>query len=153
MPIADARTCFRERRLHSKHMHDPVRLSIVGCGGMGRRHLAGLAELSHTQHMNLDLVAVCDPNRQNAEDLADEAHELLGERPVVFADARTMVREVDGLEAADCPTDTGSHHIAATEALQLGLHTLCEKPLALTLRGCSRIIDAARQSRRILSVA
>ncbi len=134
-------------------MDDPVRLAIVGCGGMGRRHLAGLTELSHTPHMNLDLVAVCDPNQQNAEGLADEAHELLGERPAVFADAGRMVREVDGLEAADCPTDTGSHHIAATQALQLGLHTLCEKPLALTIRGCARIIATAEQTGRILSVA
>jgi len=134
-------------------MDDPVRLAIVGCGGMGRRHLAGLAELSHTPHMNLDLVAVSDPNRQNAEDLADEAHELLGQRPTVYAEATTMVREVDGLEAADCPTDTGSHHIAATQALELGLNILCEKPLALTIRGCNRIIAAAAQSGRILSVA
>jgi predicted dehydrogenase len=103
--------------------------------------------------MNLNLLAVCDPNRQNAEDLADEAHELLGERPAVFENAERMVREVDGLEAADCPTDTGSHHIAARQALQLGLHTLCEKPLALTVRGCKRILDAARRSGRILSVA
>jgi predicted dehydrogenase len=120
---------------------------------MGRRHLAGLAELSRTPHMNLDLVAVCDPIRQNAEDLADEAHELLGERPAVFVKAEEMVRQVDGLEVADCPTDTGSHHIAATQTLELGLHTLCEKPLALTIRGCKRIIEAARQSGRVLSVA
>src|SRR5258708_20925577 len=113
-------------------MDDPVRMAIVGCGGMGRRHLAGLAELSHTPHMNLDLVAVCDPNRQNAEDLADEAHELLGQRPAVYGDAERMGRELDGREAAACPTDTGSHPIAATQALQLGLHPPCEKPLALT---------------------
>jgi predicted dehydrogenase len=134
-------------------MDEPVRLAIVGCGGMGRRHLAGLAELSRSPHMNLNLVAVCDPNRKNADDLADEAHELLGERPAVFEVAERMVREVDGLEAADCPTDTGSHHIAATQALELGLHTMCEKPLALTIRGCKRIIEAARLSGRILSVA
>src|SRR5260370_2852937 len=109
-------------------MDDPVRLAIVGCGGMGRRPLAGLAELSHTPHMNLNLVAVCDPNRPNAEDLADEAHELLGERPVVYAEASKMGREVDGLETADCPTDTGSHHIAATQALALGLTLLAEQP-------------------------
>src|SRR5438067_1757497 len=121
-------------------MLDPVRLAIVGCGGMGRRHLAGLAELSRTSHMNAHLVAVCDPNRDNAESLADEAHELLGERPHVFGDAESMVREVDGLEAADCPTDTGSHHQAATRLLELGLHTMCEKPLALTIRGCNKII-------------
>ena len=52
-------------------MSERVRLAIVGCGGMGRRHLTGLAELSRTEHMNLELVAVCDLNRRNAEDLAD----------------------------------------------------------------------------------
>src|SRR5436190_4655993 len=134
-------------------MDDPVRLAIVGCGGMGRRHLAGLAELSRTPHMNLDLVAVCDPNEQNAGDLADEAHELLGERPVVYADAEKMVREVDGLEAADCPTDTCSHHIAATQALQSALHVLRENPLALSIRGCSRIIAPAEQRGPTPSVA
>jgi predicted dehydrogenase len=134
-------------------MEDPVRLAIIGCGGMGRRHLAGLAELSRTSFMNCSLLAVCDPNQRNAEDLADEAHELLGERPAVFASAEQMVRDVDGLEAADCPTDTGSHHVAATRALELGLHTLCEKPLALTIRGCKKIIEAAGRSGRILSVA
>src|SRR3982074_1867364 len=107
-------------------MDDPVRLAIVGCGGMGRRHLAGLAELAHTPHMNLNLVAVSDPNPQNAQDLAGEAHELLGERPVVYGEATTMVREVDGLEAADCPTDTGSHHMAATQALGVGLNGVGE---------------------------
>ena len=134
-------------------MHDLVRLAIVGCGGMGRRHLAGLAELSRTAHMNANLVAVCDPNHDNAESLADEAHELLGERPAVFGDAESMVRQVDGLEAADCATDTGSHHAAATQLLELGLNVQCEKPLALTMRGCNRIVDAARGSGRILSVA
>jgi predicted dehydrogenase len=134
-------------------MDDPVRLALIGCGGMGRRHLAGLAELSRSPHMNCTLLAVCDPNRQNAEDLADEAHELLGERPAVFGNAEQMVREVESLEAADCPTDTGSHHEAAAQALELGLNILCEKPLALTIRGCRRIIQAAERSGRILSVA
>ncbi len=132
---------------------EPVRLAIVGCGGMGRRHLAGLAELSRTKHMNLELVAVCDLNEANAESLADEAHELLGARPRVFTDATRMVRESDGLEAADCTTDTGSHHVAATQLLDLGLDTMCEKPLALTMRGCNRIMGAAQRSGRLLSVA
>jgi predicted dehydrogenase len=134
-------------------MDDPVRIALVGCGGMGRRHLAGLAELSRTPHYNLDLQAVCDPNRANAESLADEAHELLGERPHVFTDAERMVNGIKELEAADAPTDTGSHHVAATQLLELGLHTLCEKPLALTIRGCNRILQAAERSNRILSVA
>lgn len=130
-----------------------VRMAIVGCGGMGRRHLTGLAELSRTEHMNIELAAVCDLNRKNAEDLADEAAGQLGTRPQVFSDAARMVREVEGLEAADCPTDSGSHHIVAAALLDLGLHTLCEKPLALTIRGCDRIVAAAERSGKLLSVA
>ena len=134
-------------------MTEPVRLAIVGCGGMGRRHLAGLAELARTDHNNVELVAVCDLNEANANDLADEAKGLLGRRPAVFADLARMAREIDGLEAADCTTDTGSHHRVAADLLDLGLHTLCEKPLALTIRGCDRIVEAAERSGKILSVA
>ena len=133
-------------------MAERVRLAIVGCGGMGRRHLTGLTELSRTEFRNIDLVAVCDLNRQNAEDLAEEALEHLGTRPQVFTDAAQMVREIE-LDGADCPTDTGSHHNAAALLLDLGLHTLCEKPLAITIRGCNKIIAAAERSGKILSVA
>jgi predicted dehydrogenase len=134
-------------------MADPVRLAIVGCGGMGRRHLAGLAELARTEHDTVDLIAVCDRNERNAHDLADEARHLLGRRPTVFTDLAVMAGESDGLEAASCTTDSGSHHLVATELLELGLHLLCEKPLALTIRGCNRIIAAARRSGKVLSVA
>jgi len=57
------------------------------------------------------------------------------------------------LDGADCPTDTGSHHNTATLLLDLGLHTMCEKPLAITIRGCNKIIEAAERSGKILSVA
>ena len=43
--------------------------------------------------------------------------------------------------------------MVASDLLDLGLHTLCEKPLALTIRGCNRIIAAAQRSGRVLSVA
>ena len=52
---------------------------------MGRRHLTGIAALYRTDYRNVDLRAVCDLNRQNAEDLADEAEQLLGARPRVVA--------------------------------------------------------------------
>ncbi len=132
---------------------EPIRLAIVGCGGMGRRRLAGLAELARCGERAVDLVAVCDLNERNAQDLAAEADDLLGVRPAVFTDLATMAREADGLEAADCTTDTGSHHRVAADLLDLGLHTLCEKPLALTIRGCDRVIAAAERSGKLLSVA
>jgi predicted dehydrogenase len=132
---------------------DPVQLAIVGCGGMGRRHLAGLAELARHGERVVALVAVCDLNERNAGDLGDEAGVLLGSRPEIFVDLATMARETEALEAAACTTDSGSHHLVASDLLDLGLHTLCEKPLALTIRGCDRIIAVARRSGKVLSVA
>ena len=76
-----------------------------------------------------------------------------GRRPAVFTDAARMTRETEGLEAADCTTDTGSHHRVAVDLLDLGLHTLCEKPLALTIRGCNAILAAAERNGKVLSVA
>ena len=87
---------------------EPIRLGIVGCGGMGRRHLAGLGELARAGERQIDLVAACDLNEQNARDLADEAFDLLGTRPTVFTDLTRMIQESDGLEAADCTTETSS---------------------------------------------
>jgi predicted dehydrogenase len=134
-------------------MSERVKLALVGCGGMGRRHLRGLAALSASSFANLELVAVCDLNADNANFVADEAAELLGQRPIVYRDIDSMVGEVDGLGAASVTTDAGSHHVVATECLQAGLHVLCEKPLAVTLRGCNLIVDAAKRSGRTLSIA
>jgi len=130
-----------------------IPLAIVGCGGMGGRHLLGLKELMDSGLNNVELAAVCDLRRDNAEYLADKAEELLGVRPRVFEDIAQMVKAVPDLQAASVTTDAGSHHIVAVAALDLGLHLLCEKPLALTMRGCNRILDAQRRSGKALSVA
>ncbi len=132
---------------------DPLRLAIVGCGGMGRRHLAGLAELDRRIGRVIDLAAVCDSNEQRAIELADEAEAILGYRPAVVRSIEDLASRVEGLEAADCTTESGSHHLVATALLDAGLHTMVEKPLALTIRGCNRIIDAAGRSGKLLSVA
>ena len=134
-------------------MTDRVPIAIVGCGGMGRRHLTGLAALYRSSFRNVDLVAVCDLNRQNAEDLADEAAEQLGGRPRVFADLLEMASAMPEIQGVDVVTDTGTHHRVATTCLEAGLHVMCEKPLALTIRGCDRVIEAARRAGKLLSVA
>jgi len=120
---------------------------------MGRRHLTGMAALYRSDFCNLELQAVCDLNERNAEDLADEAHELLGQRPRVFKDLTVMAREVEGLQGADVPTDTGSHHRVATACLEAGLHVQCEKPLAITIKGCTKVIETAEATGKVLSIA
>jgi predicted dehydrogenase len=128
-------------------------IAIVGCGGMGGRHLRGLKELSGTPFYNVELVAVCDLRRDNAEHLADLAEELLGARPQVFERLSAMVAALPELQGVDITTDSGSHHAVATEAFSLGLHVFLEKPIALSIRGANQIIAAQQRAGKVLSVA
>ena len=130
-----------------------IPLAIVGCGGMGGRHLLGLKELYESELCNVELVAVCDLRRDNAEYLAGEAEKLLDCRPLIFEDMEKMVAAVPDLQGVDITTDSGSHHAVASAAFDLGLHVLCEKPIALTIRGCNLILEAQQRSGKTLSIA
>jgi predicted dehydrogenase len=128
-----------------------INLAIVGCGGMGHRHLFGLAELERAGWNRFTLVAACDPVRANAESLADQAMQLLGTRPVVVASHE----ELAALEVAavDITTTPRSHHVLAVDAMRRGWHAMVEKPLGLTVRSANRIRQAARETGRVLSTA
>jgi predicted dehydrogenase len=135
-------------------MPERVAIALIGCGGMGRRHLRGMRHLAASSLANIDLVAMCDVNQDNARFAADEALELLGRRPRVYADVEVMARELGAdLQAASITTDVVAHHIVAVACLEAGLHVMCEKPLALTIRACDAIADAARAGNRLVSVA
>ena len=132
---------------------DKVRLALVGCGGMGTRHLHGLKQLADSPFDSIELSAVCDIRAENAELAAAEAAQLLGVRPKVCTNMEELVQQVPDLEAVDVVTDPSVHHTVVCEALDLGLHVLVEKPLAITVRACQHILDAAARNDRIVSVA
>ena len=132
---------------------DSIRLGLVGCGGMGTRHLYGLRELTQTPFCNVELAALCDIHLANAEQAAAEAEKLLGVRPQIFTDMEVMAREVPELAAVDVVTDPSVHHDVVCQALDLGLHVMVEKPLAITVKTCHRMIEAAARNDRKLSVA
>lgn len=132
---------------------DKVRLALVGCGGMGTRHLHGLKQLVDSPFDAIELSAVCDISAENAAMAAAEAEQLLGVRPQICTNVEALVQQVPDLEAVDVATDPAGHHTVVCAALDLGLHVLVEKPLAITVRACQRILDAAARNERIVSVA
>ena len=132
---------------------DKIKLAIVGCGGMGTRHLYGLRELSQTPFCNVELVALCDIRRENAELAASEAERLLGIRPHIFTNLEEMTRQVTDLAAVDVVTDPSVHHSVACEAMDLGLHVMVEKPMAITVKACLKMIEASERNNRLLSIA
>lgn len=63
----------------------------------------------------------------------------------VTLDYRELLERKD-IDAIVVTTPDHCHDQHGTEALLAGKHVYCEKPLAITVEGCDRILDAWRQS-------
>ena len=130
-----------------------VKMALIGCGGMGTRHLYGVRELARSPFNNIELVALCDIRRENVELAATEVEELLGCKPATFTDLGAMAKAIPDLGMVDVVTDPSVHHTVVCQALDLGLHVLVEKPLAITVKACHLMMEAAKRNNRLLSVA
>jgi predicted dehydrogenase len=128
-----------------------IPLAIVGCGGMGHRHLFGLAELHQNGLSRFDLVGACDPVTAAAESIADKAEGFFGRRPTVVGDIAEL--EKLGVAAVDITTTPRYHHTLGIAALGHGWHAMIEKPVGLTVCACNALLSAAATSDRVISVA
>lgn len=118
-----------------------IRVAIVGCGRMGENHCRIVKELD-----NVSIVGAVDPNLDRANTLAAGYDVEQAAAHLEELLARTRVDAVHIL--APPPT----HAPLACTALQAGCHVLVEKPMALTVVEATRMLDAATQHRRILTV-
>lgn len=117
---------------------------------MGTRHVHGYAALHAAGVAKAEVVAILDLDRAVAEKAADEAESLLGLRPKVYTDLADLLAD-DAVEAIDIVTDPRTHHTIAIAAMEAGRHVLCEKPLALTIRTATAMVDAAERTGSILA--
>jgi predicted dehydrogenase len=126
-----------------------LKLALCGCGGMGRRHIRGMKKLQAVGRMPFDLVAVCDIFPKSAQEAADLAQELLGHRPAIYSDVAEL-RDIDVLIITTSPE---THATLGITAMELGMHVLVEKPIAVTVSQGRQLIAAAQRTGRQLTVA
>ena len=131
---------------------EKIPLCLIGCGGMGHRHILAYKELEDSGIGNIELMAVCDLNPKNADLGRREIERLFGRTPLVFTDIDEVVKHPD-IAAVDIVTDPSVHHQVAVPVLEAGKHVLCEKPLGITIRACKVMIDAAEQHNLVLATA
>jgi predicted dehydrogenase len=86
------------------------------------------------------LVAVCGRNRERAEEMAQKY-----QIPQVFTDYRAMI-EKGGLDAVVVAAPDDQHYPMVMDALDAGLHVLCEKPLAMNAQQAREMVDKAEAS-------
>ncbi|MBC8075691.1 MAG: Gfo/Idh/MocA family oxidoreductase [Chloroflexales bacterium] len=113
-------------------MTAPIRVGIIGTGGMANWHARQLLA------QQCVVGAVCDVDAARADAFAQRygaAH--------VSSDYRQLIERGE-IEAVCVVTPNDLHAPVALAAIEAGLHVLCEKPLALNERDAATMLGAAR---------
>ncbi len=120
-----------------------VRWGLIGCGDIAQKRVApALRDLP-----NVDFVAV---NRARAE-LAEAFAHQFGARKW-YADWQALLADPD-IEAVYIATPVHLHAEQTIAAAEAGKHVLCEKPMALNVADCDRMIAACAANGVKLSLA
>ena len=122
-------------------MAEKLRITAVGCGGIGLRHQKG-----HLACPETELVAVCDMDVEKAE---RRAKELGLERWYPSIEEMLSNEECD---AVDVVTADHLHFQPVMECLEAGKHVLCEKPLSLSLDEAEQMVAKAKEKDVYLSM-
>ena len=130
-----------------------LRVGLCGLGFMGWTHLAAYAAIRE-----VELAAICHASAKRFKGKAEGNIKQSGGGEAILKKARRYdtpaeMLSSEDLDFVDVCTPTFTHPGLACQALNAGLHVLCEKPMALSVRECDRMICAARSTRRFLMVA
>ncbi len=117
----------------------PVRVGLVGVGNRGTTLLRTLLELP-----GVSVPVVCDPeprHRARGEGIVEKA---TGRRPESSPDPRRLLERPD-LDAVVVAVPCDLHEAISCQAIAAGKHLYAEKPMAITVAGCDRLIaESAR---------
>ena len=127
-----------------------IKIGVAGIGFMGWIHY-----LAYQRVAGARVVALCEQNKKR---LAGDWRDIQGNfgPPGELIDVSQMHRHerLDDLFAdpsvdlVDICLPPSAHANAAVQALEHGKHVLCEKPMALTVADCQRMVKAAERAKR-----
>jgi predicted dehydrogenase len=121
--------------------HDRThRVALIGAGRIAAVHLGFAKGVPSAR-----IVGICDPVPGRAEELAGQKQVS----PFCTTDLDAMLRETEP-SIVHVLTPQATHAELAIRAMEAGANVLVEKPMAMTVEDCDRMIAAARlHGRRI----
>ncbi len=125
-------------------MNRTVKIGIIGCGGIANgKHMPSLAKVE-----GAEMVAFCDLVIERAE----KARAQYGTPDAkVYTDYRELLAD-PAIEVVHVLTPNRSHADISIDALHAGKHVMCEKPMAKTAADAKRMVEAARETGKKLTI-
>lgn len=123
---------------------EKVRIGIIGCGGIANgKHMPALSRMK-----DAEMVAFCDI----IEERAKEAAEKYGvEGAKVYTDYKELLKD-ETIDAVHVLTPNREHSFITVDALHAGKHVMCEKPMAINSAEAKKMVDAAKETGKILTI-
>src|ERR1700730_15741819 len=131
---------LRESRCPGELSMQKTRLAVIGCGAVAR--ISHLPAIRDSEFGTAE--ALVDLNLSRAKELAQKYDVRISAE-----DYRDIVDKVDGAIVA---LPNHLHAPVATDLLRRGIHTLVEKPMALSCHECDQMLQAARSSGAVLAI-
>ena len=119
-------------------MTQPIRVGLIGVGAVAMAHLEAYRHLR-----TIEVIAATDPLKARLTEVAAST----GLRP--YASTQEML-DAENLDIACVLTPTAAHEEATLACARAGVNVLCEKPLALSIDACERMIAVCREHRVLL---
>jgi predicted dehydrogenase len=123
-------------------MKSPLRVLVVGCGNMGASHALAYHEIEDFQ-----IVGLVSRGPSSREAL----NQSLGGEYALFSDYYQAL-EATQPHVVSINTYPDTHEPYALRAFEVGAHVFLEKPVAPTVAGCMRVIQAAESAKRKLVI-
>jgi predicted dehydrogenase len=120
--------------------NDDLWIGVIGAGGRGK-----LAWHAHRPGQGSQLVIGCDTDPVEVEHTQAGFRAKFGDELPIVTDYREVL-DRDDLDAVFVTTPDFLHEEHAVAALEAGKHVYLEKPMAITIAGCDRILEAAFRS-------
>ena len=108
-----------------------MKIAIIGAGNNAAGHAKSLGVMDE-----IEIVGIVDPVMERAQELVDD----VGGK--AYADHSQMLREQEPDAVWVC-SPCWLHADQTVDCLSAGAHVMCEKPMALSVADCDRMIDAA----------
>ncbi|HVX14311.1 MAG TPA: Gfo/Idh/MocA family oxidoreductase [Pirellulales bacterium] len=122
-------------------MSTPIRFGLIGYGAWGSHHARAIGLVP-----DATLAAICSRSETSRQQ-AQTDHP----RSRVYADYRELLAQEE-LDAVSVVLPSDLHYAVSRDVLAAGRHLLLEKPMALNIEDCSRLIEAARAAGRLLAI-